>query len=76
MTCINNGDGIINENSGSEHVESLQQKVRSTNVWLGVAHDGDADRAVFIMIALEKISGDKILGLIARHAMEKETIEW
>ena len=28
----------------------------------------------FSSIALEKISGDKILGLIARHAMEKKQL--
>ena len=38
----------INLNCGSLHIESLQQEVAAAGATLGVAFDGDADRALFV----------------------------
>ena len=50
VIAINNQpDGRnINLNCGSLHIEGLQQKVIATGAMLGVAFDGDADRALFV----------------------------
>ena len=48
VTIHNHPDGRnINENCGSTHLGDLQKKVVEENADLGVAFDGDADRALF-----------------------------
>jgi phosphoglucosamine mutase len=57
----------INAGCGSLHPESLQQKVRETRAALGVAFDGDADRAVFVSASGRQVNGDGILLAAARY---------
>jgi len=38
----------INDGCGAVHPERLQQAVREHHAHLGIAHDGDADRAIFV----------------------------
>lgn len=53
----------INLNSGSLHLENLRKRVLETHADLGVAFDGDADRALFVSGAGKIVDGDAVLFL-------------
>lgn len=57
----------INTNCGSLHPEALQQRVVSEHAALGVAFDGDADRALFVSASGKLVDGDGILLACARY---------
>jgi phosphoglucosamine mutase len=65
----------INLNCGSQHLESLRARVLETRADLGVAFDGDADRAMFISHSGKVVDGDAVLLICARqmHALGKLT---
>ena len=69
VIAINNQpDGRnINLNCGSLHIEGLQQKVIETGATLGVAFDGDADRALFVDAHGEFVDGDATLWVLANN---------
>jgi phosphoglucosamine mutase len=56
----------INAGCGSLHLEKLQQRVPAEKAALGVAFDGDADRALFVSASGKIINGDGILLAAAR----------
>jgi phosphoglucosamine mutase len=56
----------INEGCGSLHLEKLQQRVPAEEAALGVAFDGDADRALFVSAAGKIVNGDGVLLAAAR----------
>jgi phosphoglucosamine mutase len=51
----------INHGCGSLHMETLQQRVVESGADLGVAFDGDADRALFVTGQGEMVDGDVVL---------------
>jgi phosphoglucosamine mutase len=53
----------INLNCGSLHLEALRERVLDTDADLGIAFDGDADRALFVSHAGKVVDGDAILFL-------------
>jgi phosphoglucosamine mutase len=55
----------INEACGSLHLEGLQAEVVSRKLDLGIAFDGDADRAVFIDLRGQVVDGDVTLLILA-----------
>ncbi len=55
----------INQNSGSLHTGLLRRTVREHAAHIGVAHDGDADRAVFCDERGDIVDGDKVMGMWA-----------
>jgi phosphoglucosamine mutase len=57
----------INRDCGSLHIEGLRQKVRDERADLGVAFDGDADRALFVDSHGEFVDGDATLWVMAQH---------
>jgi len=57
----------INANCGSLHLESLQKRVIAERAQLGVAFDGDADRALFVSDSGQIVNGDGILLAVARY---------
>jgi len=57
----------INAGCGSLYPESLQQKVVETRAALGVAFDGDADRAIFVSASGKLVNGDGVLLAAARY---------
>jgi len=57
----------INAGCGSLHPESLQRKVVETRAALGVAFDGDADRAIFSCGSGKLVDGDGVLLAAARY---------
>lgn len=53
----------INLNCGSLHLEELQKRVVDSKADLGVAFDGDADRALFVSESGKIVDGDAVLFL-------------
>ncbi len=64
--CSPNGRNI-NLNCGSLHLEALGAAVREHSADVGVAFDGDADRALFVAASGKIVDGDAVLLLAARH---------
>lgn len=77
VTAINNKpDGArINKDCGAEHTATLHAAMLAGEVPLGVAFDGDADRAMMAALAVEndqplvrQVDGDGMLYAIARQS--------
>ncbi|TWI74329.1 phosphoglucosamine mutase [Desulfobotulus alkaliphilus] len=65
-------DGMnINEGVGSQHTELLCRHVTEKKAHAGFAFDGDGDRLIAVDAYGKKISGDTLLAIFARSAMEK-----
>jgi phosphoglucosamine mutase len=71
--CSPNGRNI-NDGCGSLHPESLQSAVLETDAALGVAFDGDADRAIFVTHKGRIVDGDAVLFIAARHMKAAGTL--
>jgi len=69
VTALSNSpDGRnINRDCGSLHPEEMQQAVVKTGAALGVAFDGDADRAIFATALGRLVNGDGVLLAIGRY---------
>jgi phosphoglucosamine mutase len=68
-------DGFnINRGLGSLHPEVCAEKVLEVHADLGVALDGDADRAIFIDNRGEVVDGDQIMYLCAVHLKKKNLL--
>jgi phosphoglucosamine mutase len=57
----------INAACGALHPESLQREVVARQAALGVAFDGDGDRAIFVTATGKTVNGDGILLAAARY---------
>ncbi len=55
----------INADCGAVHPERLQETVRQQGAHLGIAHDGDADRALFVCEQGNLIDGDHAMAALA-----------
>ena len=64
----------INRECGSTHLDHLQRIVREGKYDLGVAFDGDADRALFVDSRGNVVHGDHMLLLNARARGEKAVV--
>jgi phosphoglucosamine mutase len=64
--CTPDGKNI-NLHCGALHVEGLRKRVLETGATLGVAFDGDADRAMFVSHSGKIVDGDGVLLLCARR---------
>ncbi len=69
VTAINNQpDGRnINRDCGSLDIEGLKRKVVDEHADLGVAYDGDADRALFVDAGGKLVDGDATLWVLAKY---------
>ncbi len=61
----------INLNCGSLHLGILQQAVLHQKADVGVAFDGDADRALFVARSGKIIDGDAVLFLTGRYLKDR-----
>jgi phosphoglucosamine mutase len=57
----------INAGCGSLHPEKMQQRVAETGAALGMAFDGDADRAIFASKSGRLVDGDGVLLVLGRY---------
>jgi phosphoglucosamine mutase len=69
VTAINcEWDGMdINRESGSTHLDKVAAVVAEGGFDLGLAHDGDADRVLFVDEAGAEVDGDVVMAICARH---------
>ena len=69
LLVINNSPNgrNINKDCGSLHLEELQKAVLANEADLGVAYDGDADRALFVDEKGTVVDGDGTLWILARR---------
>jgi phosphoglucosamine mutase len=65
----------VNLNSGALHPAELSQVVVEQKTDLGVAFDGDADRAIFVDENGQVVDGDQILGLLALDLKERKQLK-
>ena len=76
----NQPDGInINDGCGSLHLDVLRERVRREGADLGVALDGDADRAILVDELGEIVDGDRLMAILAldlqsRGRLRKNTV--
>ena len=77
VVAINNApDGRnINLNCGSTHIENLQNVVVEQEADLGIAFDGDADRALFVNAEGETVDGDAVMWVMAQSLQDKEELK-
>ena len=61
----------INLECGSLHLDKLRERVAGAGADLGVAFDGDADRALFVAGDGEIVDGDGVLLLAAKFLKER-----
>ncbi len=61
----------INDNCGSQHTDTLGKLVLERKADIGLAFDGDADRLIALDEKADKVTGDKILAICAKHAKTK-----
>ncbi len=66
LHCSPNGRNI-NLNCGSLHMQALRAAVIEQSADVGVAFDGDADRALFVSGSGNIVDGDAVLLVAARH---------
>ena len=65
-------DGMnINVNCGSSHIEKLQKAIKQHEAHIGIAHDGDADRAIFCDEKGKMVDGDQVMGMWALEMKRK-----
>jgi phosphoglucosamine mutase len=64
----------INRECGAVSPRVLQETVKAQGAALGVAHDGDADRAVFVSEAGRVVDGDQVLGVLALDLKERDRL--
>jgi phosphoglucosamine mutase len=69
MHCSPDGRNI-NLNCGSLHLEVLQAAMLEQKADVGVAFDGDADRALFVARSGKIVDGDAVLFLTGRYLKE------
>ena len=62
----NYGRGI-NENCGSTHIATIKKFVIDNSLDLGIAYDGDADRALLVDNEGNLVDGDKMVVIIANY---------
>lgn len=76
VTSINDEpDGRnINRDCGSLHIEGLRRRAMAEHADLGVALDGDADRALFVDARGEFVDGDATLWVMAQHLASRDEL--
>src|SRR5580692_6853416 len=65
----------INAGCGSLHLDGLQKRVVSERARLGVAFDGDADRALFVCESGKIVNGDGVLLAVARYLKSQNKLK-
>ncbi len=65
----------INANCGSLYLDSLQKRVVAEKAQLGVAFDGDADRALFVCETGKIVNGDGVLLAAARFLKSQKNLK-
>jgi phosphoglucosamine mutase len=76
ISIFDNPDGRnINANCGSLYPETMRKKTASCGADLGVAFDGDADRALFSTSTGAYVDGDGVLFAAGRYMKKKRMLK-
>ena len=71
-----NPDGInINKDCGALFPEKIQKLVKEHNADIGIAHDGDADRVIFVDHRGEIVDGDQVMAACALDMRKTNTLK-
>ena len=65
----------INADCGSEHPQTLIQKVLACGADVGLAFDGDGDRLIAVDEKGQQVSGDRILAICGKYLQEKGALK-
>jgi len=65
----------INAGCGSLHPEKMQERVVKERASMGVAFDGDADRAIFSSATGELVNGDGVILAMGRYMKKRKTLK-
>jgi phosphoglucosamine mutase len=65
----------INAGCGSLHLDGLQKRVVAERADLGVAFDGDADRALFVCADGHVVNGDGVLLVVGRYLKSQKQLK-
>lgn len=72
ITIGNKPDGFnINRDYGSTNPENLRKQVLKAEADIGIALDGDGDRAILVDAAGNIVNGDQVIYIIARDRHQK-----
>jgi len=69
-----NGENI-NSNCGSLHPEVVAKLVKEKKADIGIALDGDGDRAILVDEKGEILDGDHIMAILATRMLKQKTLE-
>ncbi len=64
----------INAGVGCTHPDYLEGQVREHGADVGIAHDGDADRVLFVDETGSALDGDELLAIAGRHMAAEEKL--
>jgi phosphoglucosamine mutase len=64
----------INLDCGSTHPDAVARVVREQGCRLGIAFDGDGDRAIFVDATGRVVDGDAVLLMCARHLKSRNVL--
>ncbi len=64
----------INRDCGCTHAEYIEALVKETGAYVGVAHDGDADRVVLVDETGSALSGDEYIAIVTASMLRKGTL--
>ena len=73
LSCSPDGRNI-NLNCGSLHLESLRAEVLANSADIGIAFDGDADRALFVAPSGRIIDGDMVMLICATRLNQQASL--
>lgn len=72
----NNPNGMnINDNCGSTNLDALIYYMKEHGCELGVAFDGDADRCLAVDENGNRVDGDQLLAILAKHYKAESKLE-
>ena len=74
IACLPDGRNI-NQDCGSQHPQRLAQTVLDKKAHLGIAFDGDADRAIWVDETGRVLNGDHTLYIQARHLHQEDRLK-
>ena len=77
LTCHHNtpnGDNI-NEACGCTHPDIISKIVEKDESFIGISHDGDADRILMCDENANPIDGDELMAIIGRHMLNKGLLQ-
>ena len=75
ITICDKPNGInINENCGAMHTNQLSKIVLETRADIGIALDGDADRLIIVDEKGNEVSGDKVIGALAKFLKDENKL--